>query len=86
MSERIVQTTWTDGGPHQPLPPPEDTQGDEIERLTARIAELEAKLELCVRMAASWSPGSTIADVRTAIEQAWSSTTPAIGERREGGQ
>lgn len=40
MSDRIVQTTWTDGGPHQPLPPPDDPQGDEIERLTARIAEL----------------------------------------------
>lgn len=52
MTDRIVQTTWTDGGPHQPLPPPDDPQGDEIERLTARVAELEAKLERCVRMAA----------------------------------
>jgi hypothetical protein len=42
MTDRIVQTTWTDAGRHQPLPPPEDTQGDEIERLTARVAELEA--------------------------------------------
>jgi hypothetical protein len=49
---RIVQTTWTDGGPHQPLPPPDDPQGDEIERLTKRVAELEAKLELCVKLAA----------------------------------
>jgi hypothetical protein len=47
----------------------------------ARIAELEAKLERCVRLAASLSlAGATIADVRAAIE------TPAIGERREGGQ
>jgi hypothetical protein len=52
VTDRIVQTTWTDGGPHQPLPPPDDPQGDEIERLTARIAELEAKLERCVRLAA----------------------------------
>jgi hypothetical protein len=43
MTDRIVQTTWTDGGRHQPLPPPDDDQGDEIERLMARIAELEAK-------------------------------------------
>jgi hypothetical protein len=42
---RIVQTTWTDGGPHQPLPPPDDPQGDEIERLTKRVAELTATLE-----------------------------------------
>jgi hypothetical protein len=51
---------------------------EERRRLTARIAKLEAKLERCVRLAASWSPGSTIADVRAAIE------TPASGERREG--
>jgi hypothetical protein len=43
--DRIVQTTWTDGGRHQPLPPPEDAQGDEIERLTKRVAELTATLE-----------------------------------------
>jgi hypothetical protein len=66
MSERIVQTTWTDAGPHQPLPPPEDTQGDEIERLTARIAELEAKLERCVKLAAAWF--ETTDDVRATIE------------------
>jgi hypothetical protein len=49
MSERIVQTTWTDAGPHQPLPPPDDPQGDEIERLTARVAELEAELAAVIQ-------------------------------------
>jgi hypothetical protein len=50
VTDRIVQTTWIDAGPHQPLPPPDDPHGDEIERLTARIAELEAMLERCVRL------------------------------------
>jgi hypothetical protein len=44
VTDRIVETTWTDGGPHQPLPPPDDEQGDEIERLTAIVAKLEPML------------------------------------------
>jgi hypothetical protein len=50
----------------------------EIRDLREQVAELEAKLELCVRLAASWSPGSTIADVRAAIE------SPDSGAHREG--
>jgi hypothetical protein len=95
VSERIVQTTWTDGGRHQPLPPPEDTQGDEIERLTARIAELEAQQEkLIARLVDKclrpyyddWSMGhatyDTLAEIEAAIRAAIE--TPGSGERREG--
>jgi hypothetical protein len=53
MTDRIVQTTWTDGGRHQPLPPPEDPQGDEIERLTVRVAELERLVASLIWDAAS---------------------------------
>jgi hypothetical protein len=96
MTDRIVQTTWTDGGRHQPLPPPEDTQGDEIERLTGRVAELEAKQERLIGWLVEasqipctelwtfkgWrvSAGACEAAIRKALE------TPNSGERREGEQ
>jgi hypothetical protein len=72
MSERIVQTTWTDGGRHQPLPPPEDTQGDEIERLTARVDELEAKLtEMAVVKNACAETAATYERQRDAMIRFW---------------
>jgi hypothetical protein len=95
MTDRIVQTTWTDGGPHQPLPPPEDTQGDEIERLTALIAELDAQQEkLIARLVdrclrpyyGDWSMGHATYDTLADCEAAIRATieTPGSGERREG--
>jgi hypothetical protein len=94
MTDRIVQTTWTDGGRHQPLPPPEDPQGDEIERLTARIAELEENQERLIGWLVEasqipctelwtfkgWrvSAGACDSAIRKALE------TPGSGERRGG--
>jgi hypothetical protein len=95
VTDRIVETTWTDAGPHQPLPPPDDPQGDEIERLTARVAELEANQEnLIARLVDKclmpyyddWSMGhatyDTLAEIGAAIRAAIE--TPGSGERREG--
>jgi hypothetical protein len=97
--DRIVQTTWTDGGRHQPLPPPDDPQGDEIERLTARIAELEAKLERCVRLVVETGTApnnGTPPDYWVGRDKCYGSAeeaevairaaieTPDSGERREG--
>lgn len=55
--ERKVDTTFFDAGRHQPLPFPDDPDGDEIRRLNARVAELEAALDRAERLAATVCEG-----------------------------
>jgi hypothetical protein len=89
VTDRIVQTTWTDGGPHQPLPPPDDTQGDKIADLEAKQEKLIGWLvEACqIPSTELWtfqgwrtSAGACEAAIREALE------TSNSGESREGGQ
>jgi hypothetical protein len=89
VTDRIVQTTWTDGGPHQPLPFPDDPRDDdraawEKEWINKTVGWL---LDACEDpfdnqwlFQGTWY--ATEAECETAIRAAIE--TPDSGERREG--